>query len=207
MAADINALRSAVDKAEHALQTARDGVGQAGVALTDHHRRVQSLDADLARADRAREAHLVEHPKGLEAIRTKRREIIQQRDDLVHELAMLEGRVLAAQRNEIVALETLHLATRKLCQAQGSAITARMRTNISKLEQEFDQWLSWARTDQRSKDVLLGIDHHTNDNSIPTYSWSTVLDGTFAETIREVIKEKDRAESDLRKRERAVAVG
>ena len=203
----VNTLRAQVEKCEQVHELARDGVEHAAAHLTHHHRRVQALDADLAKADRAREAHLVEHPKGLEAIRTKRRQIVQQRDDLVEEMVLLEARVVEAQRNEMVALATLHTAIRRRCQAEGSIISAGMRTTISELEQGFDKWLWWARSDQQSRDTLLGITP-PSDNSIPTYSWSTALDGTFGEVIRAVIHEKDRAESELRVRERAaVAVG
>ena len=82
-----------------------------------------------------------------------------------------------------------------------------MRTAIAQLEQGFDLWLALARQDQQSKDMLVGIPAEDSSN-LPTYSWSTIVDVTFAETIRETIKRKDRAETELRLREQqAVAVG
>ena len=202
----IDALRTEVEKAEHALKTARDERDRLGSHLTDHHREVQALERNLAELDRARQAHLVEHPKGLEAIRTKRRELVQKRDDLTEEMTLLEAHVGEAQARQVETLATLHVAIRRRCQAEGAVVSAGMRTTITELEEAFDKWISWARSDQRAKDLLLGIS--SNSSSIPTFSWSTALNTTFAETIREVIRRKDQATSELRTRERAsVAVG
>ena len=204
---DIVALRHAVEKAEQEHELARSAVRHAGSLLTDRHRECKRLDAKLALADQEREAHLEDTPKELEALRTKRRELVQLRGDLEDELTLLEGRVGDAQALEVQALVRLHIATRRKVQAEGAAVSQAMRATISKLEQSFDRWLALAREDQQSKDMLLGIVSNNSDGST-TYSWNTAVDATFAETIMEVVRRKDQAESELRVRERqAVAVG
>ena len=203
----IDALRTEVEKAEHALKTARDERDRLGSLLTDHHREVQALDANLAALDLERETHLEDTPKELEAIRGKRRELAQKRDDLTTEMTLLESKVGQAQQEQVQALAALHIATRRKVQAEGAAVSQAMRATISKLEQSFDRWLALAREDQQSKDMLLGIVSNNSDGST-TYSWNTAVDATFAETIMEVVRRKDQAESELRVRERqAVAVG
>lgn len=205
MADTIDALRAQVEKAEQVHEQARDAVQQAGSHLTDHHREVQGLDANLAELDREREVHLENTPGKLEALRVKRRKVVQKRDDLVEEMVLLEARVLAAEQEEVEALAALHVATRRWCHASGAAISAKMRVTIGGLEEDFDMWLVLAREDQRSKDSLLGISSNSNDNGIPTYSWFTAVNGKLAESIRSVVKEKDAAESELRLRERQTA--
>ena len=198
----VGALRNGVEKAECALKTARDELERLGSHLTDHHREVQALERNLAALDLER-AHL--DPKELEATRTKRRELAQKRDDLTEEMTLLEGRVGDAQQEQVQALAALHRTTRRKLQAEGAAVAAGMRTAIAQLEQGFDLWLALARQDQQSKDMLVGIPAEDSSN-LPTYSWSTIVDVTFAETIRETIKRKDRAETELRLREQQ-AVG
>ena len=207
MAADTIALRGAVEKAEQVLKMKRDELERLGVRLTDQHQEVQALDANLAALDAERKEHLEDHPKELVALRATRRQIVEERDDLTTEMTLQEGRVGDAQALEVEALARLHRTKSLKLQAEGSAVAAGMRKSICELEQGFDRWLALAREDQQSKDMLVGIPTE-NSSNLPTYSWSTALDVTFAETIRETIRRKDRAESELYVREQqTIGVG
>ena len=202
----VGTLRTQCEKAAQVLQHQRDELERLGVRLTDQHQEVQALDANLSNLDRERKEHLEDTPKELEALRTKRRQMVEERDDLTTEMTLLESKVGDAQALEVQALAALHRTKRRKLQGEGAAAAAGMRKSICELEQAFDMWLALAREDQVSKDTLLGIP--TENSSIPTFAWSTALDGTFAETIRETIRRKDRAESELYVREQqAVAVG
>ncbi len=206
MADTIDALRTEVEKAEEGLKMKRDEVDRLGRHLTSHHREAKALERDLSNLDRERGTTLVDHPKELEAIRTKRREMVQRRDDLTDEMVLLESKVGEAQQEQVEALATLHIAIRRKVQGEGAAVAAGMRKSICTLEKAFDMYLTLAREDQRAKDVLVGISSHSSDNSVPTFSYATAVNGRCAESIRSVVQEKDKAESELRTRQRA-AVG
>ena len=191
-----------VEEAEQLHSSARSHRKEADARWFACDRQLAAIETDLKALEFDLEL-VLEQPKRRKALHEKRRKLEAERQDILTEIPLHEENAKAARMHEDEAFADLQLSIRRALQSEGTAIGEQIRTLISDLHDRFRRWQELGEEDRRARDILLGVDS-VRTHEVPTFSWATSIDQTFEGALAEVIREGQRCDTTLKKREVAL---